>query len=54
VFAAHALKTTQSPSRLSAKDNAPWPFAQASAFSFEVTAQPMNPWIWLLLSTAKQ
>jgi hypothetical protein len=54
VFAAHALKTTQSPSRLSAKDNAPRPSTQASAFSFEVRAQPMNPWIWFLLSTAKQ
>ena len=30
------------------------PSTQASAFSFEVRAQPMNPWIWFLLSTAKQ
>src|SRR5262245_42897933 len=29
-------------------------FHQASAFSCEVRAQPMNPWIWFLPSTAKQ
>jgi hypothetical protein len=43
VLAAQALMITQSPSRLSAKDNAPRPSTQASAFSFEVRAQPTKP-----------
>src|SRR5262245_51301266 len=47
-------RVEESPSRLSAKDNAPRPSTHASAFSLEVRAQPMNPWTWFVLSTAKQ
>jgi hypothetical protein len=43
VLAAQALKITQSPSRLSAEDNAPRPSTQASACSFEASAQPRKP-----------